>query len=149
YTAHVVGTDPTTDLAVLMIDALAGVPAVTVGNSDTVAVGEWVVAIGQPRGREHTVTQGIVTAEHHRGLTDPSSYQDFLQTDAAIMPGMSGGPLVNLRGEVIGVTTVLASPTGGSGGQGFAIPTTMAMAVAHALIAHGKIARAWLGVRVH
>jgi serine protease Do len=149
YTAHVVGTDPKTDLAVLTIDAPAGVPAVTVGNSDTVAVGEWVVAIGQPRGLEHTVTQGIVTAEHHRGLTDPSSYRDFLQTDAAITPGTSGGPLVNLRGEVIGVTTVLASQTGGRGGTGFAIPSTMAMAVAHALLAHGTIERAWLGVRVH
>jgi serine protease Do len=94
------------------------------------------------------VTQGIISAKHRRGITDPSSYQDFLQTDAAINPGNSGGPLLNLRGEVIGINAAIASQTGGFEGIGFAIPSNMAVHVAKALIAHGKVERAWLGVSV-
>jgi serine protease Do len=107
-----------------------------------------VVAIGHPRGLDQTVTQGIISAKHRRGITDPSSYQDFLQTDAPINPGNSGGPLLNLHGEVVGVNAVIASQTGGFEGIGFAIPSNMVAYVAKALVTHGKITRAWLGVSV-
>ena len=148
YLAHVVGGDPKTDLAVIAIDTKTTLPTVTFGDSDPVEVGEWVVAIGHPRGLDQTVTHGIISAKHRRGITDPSSYQDFLQTDAAINPGNSGGPLLNLRGEVIGVNTAIASQNGSFEGIGFAIPSNMAVYVAKALIAHGRVERAWLGVSV-
>jgi Do/DeqQ family serine protease len=148
YPARLVGTDPKTDLAVIKIDAKEVLPTVSFGDSDQMEVGEWVVAIGHPRGLDHTVTQGIISAKHRRGITDPSSYQDFLQTDAAINPGNSGGPLLNLRGEVIGVNAAIASQTGSFEGIGFAIPSNMAGYVAQALIAHGKVERAWLGVSI-
>jgi serine protease Do len=148
YPAHVLGGDPKTDLAVIKIDAKEALPTVTFGDSDAVEIGEWVVAIGHPRGLDQTVTHGIISAKHRRGITDPSSYQDFLQTDAAINPGNSGGPLLNLRGEVIGVNTAIASETGGFEGIGFAIPSNMAVHVAKALLAHGKVERAWLGISV-
>ena len=148
YPARLVGTDPKTDLAVIKIEATEALPSVTFGDSDAVEVGEWVVAIGHPRGLDQTVTQGIISAKHRRGISDPSSYQDFLQTDTAINPGNSGGPLLTLRGEVVGVNTAIASQTGGFEGIGFAIPSNMAVSVAKALIAHGKVERAWLGVSV-
>jgi serine protease Do len=121
YTARLVGTDPKTDLAVIKIDAREALPFVTFGDSDKMEVGQWVVAIGHPRGLDQTVTQGIISAKHRRGITDPSSYQDFLQTDAAINPGNSGGPLLNLQGEVIGVNAVIASQSGGL--RGLASPS--------------------------
>ena len=148
YAARLVGTDAKTDLAVIKIDAQEALPFVTFGDSDKMEVGQWVVAIGHPRGLDQTVTQGIISAKHRRGITDPSSYQDFLQTDAAINPGNSGGPLLNLPGEVIGVNAVIASQSGGFEGIGFAIPSNMAVSVARALIAHGKVERAWLGVSI-
>ena len=132
------------DAGLKMPDVKKGV----VYSSDTLEVGEWVVAIGHPRGLDHTVTHGIISAKHRRGITDPSNYQDFLQTDTAINPGNSGGPLLNLRGEVIGVNTAIASQTGGFEGIGFAIPSNMAVSIAKALIAHGKVERAWLGVNI-
>jgi serine protease Do len=106
------------------------------------------VAIGHPQGLDQTVTQGIISAKHRRGVTDPSSYQDFLQTDAAINPGNSGGPLLNLQGEVIGVNAAIASQSGGFEGIGFTIPSNMAIFVAKALMAHGKVERGWLGVSI-
>ena len=148
YPARLIGTDPKTDLAVIKIEAKEALPSVTFGDSDAIDVGEWVVAIGHPRGLDQTVTHGIISAKHRRGISDPSSYQDFLQTDAAINPGNSGGPLLNLRGEVIGVNAAIASQTGGFEGIGFAIPSNMAVYVAKALMAHGKVERAWLGVSV-
>ncbi|MFH0813331.1 MAG: DegQ family serine endoprotease [Pseudomonadota bacterium] len=148
YPAKVVGTDPKTDLAVIKIETTETLPHVTFGDSDKVEVGEWVVAIGHPRGLDQTVTQGIISAKHRRGITDPSTYQDFLQTDAAINPGNSGGPLLNLQGEVIGVNAAIVSQSGGSEGIGFAIPSNMALHTAKALIAHGKVERGWLGVSV-
>jgi serine protease Do len=148
YPARLVGADPKTDLAVIKIDAKEPVPFVTFGNSDNATVGEWVVAIGHPRGLDQTVTQGIISAKHRQGITDPDSYQDFLQTDAEINPGNSGGPLLNLHGQVIGVNAAIASQTGGFEGIGFAIPSNMAVYVAKALMAHGKVKRAWLGVSV-
>jgi serine protease Do len=148
YKAKIVGTDPKTDLAVIKISAKEQLPYVKFGDSDSVEVGEWVVAIGHPRGLDHTVTQGIISAKNRRGITDPSSYQDFLQTDAAINPGNSGGPLLNLKGEVIGVNAAIVSESGGFEGIGFAIPSNMALHVAKALISKGKVERGWMGVSV-
>ncbi|OPY79783.1 MAG: putative periplasmic serine endoprotease DegP-like precursor [Syntrophorhabdus sp. PtaU1.Bin153] len=148
YSAKLVGSDPKTDLAVIRISTKERLPYVTFGDSDKVQVGEWVVAIGHPRGLDQTVTQGIISAKHRAGITDPSSYQDFLQTDAAINPGNSGGPLLNLRGEVIGVNTIIVSGSGGFEGIGLAIPSGIALHVAKLLIAHGKVERGWLGVSV-
>ena len=148
YQAKLVGGDPKTDLAVIEIPTKEQLPYVTFGDSDKVEVGEWVVAIGHPRGLDQTVTQGIISAKHRRGITDPTSYQDFLQTDAPINPGNSGGPLLNLRGEVIGVNAAIASESGGSEGIGFAIPSNIAQHISKLLIAHGKVERGWLGVGV-
>jgi len=148
YPAKVVGADPKTDLAVIRISAKGPLPHVTLGDSDQVQVGEWVVAIGHPRGLDQTVTQGIISAKHRTGITDPSTYQDFLQTDAAINPGNSGGPLLNLQGEVIGINAAIVSQSGGYEGIGFAIPSNMALYITKQLIAHGKVQRGWLGVSV-
>jgi serine protease Do len=148
FEARVVGTDPKTDLAIIKIDAKKALPHVKFGNSDAIEVGEWVVAIGHPRGLDQTVTTGIISAKHRRGITDPSGYQDFLQTDAAINPGNSGGPLLNLRGEVVGVNAAIASTSGGFEGIGFAIPSNMALYISRELIARGKVERGWLGVSV-
>jgi len=148
YPAKVVGADPKTDLAVIRISAKGPLPHVTLGDSDQVQVGEWVVAIGHPRGLDQTVTQGIISAKHRTGITDPSTYQDFLQTDAAINPGNSGGPLLNLQGEVIGINAAIVSQSGGYEGIGFAIPSNMALYITRQLIAHGKVQRGWLGVSV-
>lgn len=148
YPATPVGTDPKTDLAVIRIAAKDPLPHVIFGDSDAVEVGEWVVAIGHPRGLDQTVTQGIISAKHRGGITDPSSYQDFLQTDAAINPGNSGGPLLNLRGEVVGVNAAIVSESGGFEGIGFAIPSNMALHIARMLITKGKVERGWLGVSI-
>jgi serine protease Do len=125
---------------------MEALPFVSFGDSDKVNVGEWVVAIGHPRDLSHTVTQGIISAKHRRGIMDPTTYQDFLQTDAAINPGNSGGPLLNLHGEVIGVNAAIASESGGFEGIGFAIPSNMVIHVANAIIKNGKVLRGWLGV---
>lgn len=148
FKAKLVGTDSKTDLAVIRISGKGPFPYLKFGDSDKVEVGEWVVAIGHPRGLDQTVTQGIISAKHRRGIADPSSYQDFLQTDAAINPGNSGGPLLNLEGEVIGVNSAIASASGGFEGIGFAIPSNMVLHITQELMAHGKVERGWLGVSV-
>jgi serine protease Do len=148
YPARLVGGDAKTDLAVIQISAKESLPSVTFGDSDKVEVGEWVVAIGAPRALEKSVTQGIISAKHRRGITDPTSYQDFLQTDAAINPGNSGGPLLNLYGQVIGVNAAISTESGGFEGIGFTIPSNIALHVAKQLIAHGKVERGWLGVSI-
>jgi len=148
FSAKLVGTDPKTDLAVIRIEAKGPLPHVSFGDSDKVEVGQWVVAIGHPRGLDQTVTQGIVSAKHRQGITDPGSFEDFLQTDAAINPGNSGGPLLNLQGEVIGVNAAIASQSGGFEGIGFTIPSNMALYVAKELMDHGKVERGWLGVSI-
>ena len=148
YAAKIVGKDPKTDLAVIRINPESKLPFVVFGDSDKVEVGEWVVAIGHPRGLDQTVTQGIISAKHRQGITDPSSYQDFLQTDAAINPGNSGGPLINLKGEVIGINSIIASESGGYEGIGFAIPSNFAFSISKALIAYGKVKRGWIGVTI-
>lgn len=146
FQARLIGSDPKTDLAVLRIVTKEQLPYVTFGNSDKVEVGEWVIAIGHPRGLDQTVTQGIISAKHRRGITDPTSYQDYLQTDAAINPGNSGGPLLNLQGEVVGVNTIIVSGSGGFEGIGLAIPSNIAQHVARLIIAQGKVERGWLGI---
>ncbi len=148
YKAKVVGADPKTDLAVIQIKGDGNLPHVVFGDSDKMEVGNWVIAIGHPRGLDQTVTQGIISAKHRRGILDPSSYQDYLQTDAAINPGNSGGPLLNLDGQVIGVNAAIVSESGGFEGIGFAIPSNMAVYISKALIAHGKVVRGWLGVTI-
>ena len=148
YDATVVGTDSKTDLGVIKISAKATLPFVTFADSDQVQVGQWVVAIGQPRNLAQSVTQGIISAKHRRGITDPTSYQDFLQTDAAINPGNSGGPLLNLQGQVVGVNSAILSESGGFEGIGFAIPSNMAVRIVDQLIKSGKVVRGWIGVSV-
>jgi len=146
YPATVVGVDPKTDLGVIKISSPKPLPFIKFANSDEAKVGQWVVAIGHPRGLDQTVTQGIISAKHRTGITEPGGYQDFLQTDAAINPGNSGGPLLTLSGQLIGINSVIASQSGGFEGIGFAIPSNMAAHVAHALIAHGKVERGWMAV---
>jgi serine protease Do len=148
YPAEVIGTDPKTDLGVIKISADRPLPYVVFGDSDDVQVGQWVIAIGHPRGLDQTVTQGIISAKHRTEITDPSSYQDFLQTDAAINPGNSGGPLLTISGQVIGVNSAIATQSGGFEGIGFAIPSRMAVHIANALIHTGKVERGWLGVSI-
>jgi serine protease Do len=148
HKAELVGAEPKTDLAVIRIKTEGDLPYVRFGDSDAVEVGHWVVAIGHPRGLDQTVTQGIISAKHRRGILDPSSYQDFLQTDAAINPGNSGGPLLNLKGEVIGINAAIVSQSGGYEGIGFAIPSNMALRIARELISKGKVEHGWLGISV-
>ncbi|WKW12777.1 Do family serine endopeptidase [Pseudogemmatithrix spongiicola] len=150
YEAKLIGRDPTTDVAVLKIEGRNFTP-LTFGDDESLRVGEWVLAIGNPLGLDFTVTAGIVSAKGRglRGLNqDQYSISDFIQTDAAINPGNSGGPLVNSKGEVIGVNTAIASQTGFYAGYGFAIPITLAKLVMEDLIAHGEVRRGLLGVGI-
>ncbi len=139
-------TDPDTDLAIVRIEGADGLKAVRFGSSESMQIGDWVVAVGSPFGLEKTVTAGIVSAKG-RGLAAGQGV-NFLQTDAAINPGNSGGPLFNLHGEVIGVNTAIASQTGTFNGVGFAIPSDTANWVAKQLTEHGKVRRAYLGVMI-
>ena len=148
YAAKLVGGDSKTDLAVIQVSAKEPLPHLNFGDSDQLEVGEWVVAIGAPRALESSVTQGIISAKHRRGISDPSGYQDFLQTDTPINPGTSGGPLLNLQGEIVGVNAAIATESGGFEGIGFTIPSNIAAYVCKALIAHGKVERGWLGISI-
>lgn len=142
--AKVIGTDPESDIAVIKIDA-KNLPCVELGDSDALKVGEWVLAIGNPFGLTHTVTAGIVSAKGRSGLR-LNSYEDFIQTDAAINFGNSGGPLLNIEGKVIGINSAIFSQSGGSMGIGFAIPINMARNVYKQLIEKGSVTRGYLGV---
>jgi serine protease Do len=144
--ATVVGTDPETDLAVVKVDASDLTPG-TLGDSDAMQPGDWVVAVGSPFGLHETVTAGIVSAV---GRTDVGvgAYENFIQTDTPINPGNSGGPLVNLSGQVIGINTAIRTTSGGSNGIGFAIPSSTVSSVSDTLIAKGHVERGWLGVSV-
>lgn len=145
-----VWTDRGTDIAVMAVSADDLVPA-NIGDSDTLEIGDFVLAVGSPFGLSHSVTYGIISAKGRRDLElgdDGVRFQDFLQTDAAINPGNSGGPLLNLRGEVIGMNTAIASSSGGNEGIGFTIPINMAMSVATQLIERGAVVRAFLGVHL-
>lgn len=144
--AELVGRDEKTDLAVIKVDAKGDLPTVAFGDSDTARVGEWIVALGNPFGVGQTATAGIVSA-HHRNI-GAGPYDDFLQLDAPINRGNSGGPTVNLRGEVIGVNTAIFSPSGGSVGIGFAIPSNLAKQIIRDLNDNGTVERGWLGVQI-
>ncbi|MCE8518201.1 DegQ family serine endoprotease [Ruegeria pomeroyi] len=146
FTAQVVGTDPLTDLALLRIEAGEALPAVTLGDSDAIRVGEDVVAVGNPFGLSSTVTTGIVSAKG-RNISD-GPYAEFIQTDAAINKGNSGGPLFNMAGEVVGVNSVIYSPSGGSVGLGFAVTSNIVDHVISDLREDGRVDRGWLGVSI-
>ncbi|WP_177215035.1 DegQ family serine endoprotease [Tranquillimonas alkanivorans] len=143
--AEVVGTDPSTDIALLKVESEDPLPAVPFGDSDASRVGDWVIAMGNPLGQGFSVSAGIVSA---RGRALSGSYDDFIQTDAAINRGNSGGPLFNMDGEVIGVNTAILSPNGGSIGIGFAMASNVVTNVVDQLQEFGETRRGWLGVRI-
>ncbi len=144
--ARVIGSDPETDLAVLKID-LADLPAITIGRSDGIRIGDVTLAIGNPFGVGQTVTMGIISATGRNQL-GLNTYEDFIQTDAAINRGNSGGALVDTAGHLIGINTAIISESGGSQGIGFAIPVKLAMDVMKSIVEHGQVIRGWLGVEV-
>lgn len=155
YEAKIVGADPATDIAVLKIKASRDLPSVVLGNSDSIFVGDWAIAVGNPfpqQGLDRTVTVGVISAKGRSNLVfgdQQPVYQDYIQTDAAINHGNSGGPLVNISGEVIGINSAIAtsSPDGGNVGVGFAIPINLAKAVLPSLMKAGKVERGWLGLQ--
>jgi len=143
YDAEIVGRDPVTDIALIKVDAKGNLPAVPMGSSDNLKVGEWVAAIGSPFGLEHTVTAGIVSAKGR--VIGSGPYDDFIQTDASINPGNSGGPLINMSGEIIGINTMIIA---GGSGIGFAIPIDQAKDIIAQLKDSGAVTRGWLGVTI-
>jgi len=146
YDAKVVGRDPKTDLALLKAEGASGLHALQLGDSDSLKVGSWVVAIGSPFGLEQTVTAGIVSAKGR--VIGSGPYDNFIQTDASINPGNSGGPLLNMAGEVVGINTAIFSQSGGNVGIGFAIPVNMAKEIAPQLRENGHVTRGWIGVGI-
>lgn len=144
--ARVIGSDPETDLAVLKID-LPDLPAITLGRSDSIRIGDVVLAIGNPFGVGQTVTMGIISATRRNQL-GLNTYEDFIQTDAAINPGNSGGALVDAQGNLLGINTAIFSRSGGSQGIGFAIPVKLALDVMRSIVEHGQVVRGWLGLEV-
>ncbi len=144
---HIIGSDPDTDLAVIKVDLGNNLPAITFGQSDQAHVGDIVLAVGNPFGVGQTVTMGIVSAlkRSHLGL---STFENFIQTDAAINPGNSGGALVDVEGNLLGINSAIYSPNGGSLGIGFAIPTSTAKKVMEQIIQNGSVTRGWVGIAV-
>ncbi len=143
FDAEFFGRDPKTDIALIKIKTKNGLPTVTFGDSDALAVGDWVLAIGSPFGLEHTVTAGIVSAKGR--VIGSGPYDDFIQTDASINPGNSGGPLIDMEGKVVGINTAIVA---GGQGIGFAIPINMARNIIKQLKEHGHVTRGWLGVSI-
>lgn len=150
FTATIIGQDPGTDLALIKVEADTPMPAATLGDSSQIEVGEWVVAIGNPRGYDWTVTAGVVSALDREIVSmTGQTVRGLIQTDASINPGNSGGPLLNARGEVIGINELIISGSGGSEGIGLAIPINTVKLVLDDLVRHGRVIRAWLGVSVY
>uniref|UniRef100_A0A7V3KNZ4 DegQ family serine endoprotease n=1 Tax=candidate division WOR-3 bacterium TaxID=2052148 RepID=A0A7V3KNZ4_UNCW3 len=144
----VVGTDNSTDLAVLSIKTKKDLPVLKFGDSDKIRVGDWAIAVGNPFGLEGTLTVGVISAKGRSGIPLPEGpvYENFIQTDAAINPGNSGGPLLNIRGEVIGINTAITSPSGAYAGVGFAIPINTAKFVVEQILKKGKVTRGYIGI---
>lgn len=145
--AKVIGSDAGTDIAVLQVESTKNLVQMKFGNSDQVQVGDFVLAIGNPFGLQHTVTSGIVSALGRSGI-NPDGYEDFIQTDASINPGNSGGALVNLRGELIGINSAIFSNSGGNIGIGFAIPVNIAKSIMNQILQFGEVKRGLLGVSI-
>ena len=147
YNGKVVGTDPSTDLAVIKINERE-LPVAKIANSDEVRVGDWVLAVGNPFNLSSTVTAGIVSAKARNIhiLNDNSAIESFIQTDAAVNPGNSGGALVNLKGELVGINTAIATPTGTFAGYAFSVPSNIVKKVMNDLIKYGEVQRGYLGV---
>lgn len=145
FKARIIGTDENTDLALIKIEA-TGLPAITIGNSNDLKIGEWVLAIGNPFGLTSTVTAGIISAKARMLGSSANRIESFIQTDAAINPGNSGGALVNIKGELVGINAMIYSQTGSYSGYGFAIPTTIMNKVVADLKTYGTVQRAMLGV---
>lgn len=150
FDARVVGADPSTDLAVIKVESDAAFPAVSLGNSDAIEVGDWVVAVGNPFRLTSTVTAGIVSALGRQVDIIDSSFriENFIQTDAAINPGNSGGALVNLQGELVGINTAIATESGSYEGYGFAVPSNLMERIVKDLIAYGEVRRGYMGVSI-
>jgi serine protease Do len=146
YKAKIVGKDPRTDLALLKIDVKQELPYIKFGDSDKARVGDWVVVIGNPFGLSGTATSGIISAKAR--YLNSSQFDDLIQTDASINKGNSGGPMFNMEGEVIGVSTIILSTSGGNMGIGFAIPSSIVKPIIEQLKVHGSITRGWLGVKI-
>ena len=145
--AEIIGLDPRTDLAVIKVD-FDNLPVLAFGDSDKLRVGEWVLAVGNPFGLNHTVTAGIVSAKGRGRVLEPNSYENFIQTDAAINPGNSGGALVDLEGNLMGINTAISTRTGGYQGVGFAVPANMARDIMTRLVEDGRVSRGYLGVLI-
>jgi S1-C subfamily serine protease len=143
--AKLVGSDFELDLAVLKISGQNDLPTLQLGDSDSVRVGEWAIAIGNPQGLEHTVTVGVISAKGRPVTVQDRQYKNLLQTDASINPGNSGGPLLNMSGQVIGINTAINAS---AQGIGFAIPTSTIQSVLETLISQGKVTRPWMGVYI-
>lgn len=148
YTGKVVGSDPRTDLAVIKIEPKSSLTYAALGDSDKVRVGDWAIAVGSPFGLEQTVTVGVISAMRQSLNIEGMNYSGLLQTDAAINRGNSGGPLVNIRGEVVGINTAIYAPTGVFAGIGFAIPANRIKDIMEQLIEKGHVVRGWMGVEI-
>ncbi len=147
FDAVVVGSDPGTDIAVLRVENPENLTEMPIGDSDKLRVGDFVVAIGNPFGLQHTVTSGIVSAKGRRGI-NRDGYEDFIQTDASINPGNSGGALINLKGELVGINSAIYSSSGGNIGIGFAIPVSIAASIMAQILEFGEVKRGLLGVSI-
>ncbi len=143
YDAEIIGADPGTDIALIKIEAETGLPLLELGDSESLEIGQWVLAIGNPFGLDHTVTAGIVSAKGR--VIGAGAYDDFIQTDASINPGNSGGPLIDMEGNVVGINTAIVA---GGDGIGFAIPISMAERIIEQLKETGEVTRGWLGVGI-